>query len=30
MPAEKIISELINEYGDSILRMCYIYLVSAD
>lgn len=26
MPAEKIISELINEYGDSILRMCYIYL----
>lgn len=26
MPAEKIISELITEYGDSILRMCYIYL----
>ena len=26
MPAEKIISELITEYGDSILRMCYVYL----
>lgn len=26
MPAEKVISELIKEYGDSILRMCYIYL----
>ena len=26
MPEEKIISELITEYGDSILRMCYVYL----
>lgn len=26
MPAEKVITELINEYGDSILRMCYVYL----
>jgi len=26
MPAEKVISELIKEYGDSMLRMCYIYL----
>lgn len=26
MPAEKVISELMSEYGDSILRMCYVYL----
>lgn len=26
MPEEKIISELITEYRDSILRMCYVYL----
>ena len=26
MPAEKLSNRLINEYGDTILRMCFLYL----
>lgn len=26
MPAEQYLERLLNEYGDSILRMCYLYL----
>jgi len=28
MPADKkeIVTELIHEYGDSVLRMCYLYM----
>lgn len=26
MPAEQILEHLMNEYGDTILRMCYLYL----
>lgn len=26
MPAEQYLERLMNEYGDSILRMCYLYL----
>lgn len=26
MPADEQIERLMNEYGDAILRMCYLYL----
>ena len=26
MPAEQILERLMREYGDSVFRMCYLYL----
>ena len=26
MPAEQFLERIMNEYGDTLLRMCYLYL----